>query len=102
MVHGYAFAISQMSSTPSPANPTTDPETRSDAQRDSTVHDGPMDVTPDQARQTHPWADIPEDVLSSSTEEILTRIRLIENDIKVCVSPYSASPPSQPNVGDAV
>ncbi|KAF8510360.1 26S proteasome subunit P45 [Hysterangium stoloniferum] len=41
-----------------------------------------MDVTPDQpAEET--WDDIPEDVLNSTTDEILTRIRLIENDIKV-------------------
>jgi 26S proteasome regulatory subunit T5 len=61
-----------------------------------------MDITPDQARQTHPWADIPEDVLSSSTDEILTRIRLIENDIKVRASHHAASLLSQPNIGDAV
>jgi len=43
-----------------------------------------MDITPDQpAEET--WADIPEDVLSSTTDEILTRIRLIENDVKVCI-----------------
>jgi 26S proteasome regulatory subunit T5 len=29
------------------------------------------------------WADIPEDIMALSTDEILTRIRLIENDIKV-------------------
>lgn len=43
-----------------------------------------MDTTFDQpAEET--WADIPEDVLSSTTDEILTRIRLIENDVKVCI-----------------
>ncbi len=30
-----------------------------------------------------PWADIPEEVKSLSTDEILTRIRLLDNDIKV-------------------
>ena len=41
-----------------------------------------MDTTPDQpAEET--WADIPEDVMALSTDEILTRIRLIDNDIKV-------------------
>jgi len=41
-----------------------------------------MDTTPDQpAEET--WEDIPEDVMALSTDEILTRIRLIENDIKV-------------------
>lgn len=32
-----------------------------------------------------PWADIPEEVKSLSTDEILTRIRLLDNDIKVCL-----------------
>ena len=41
-----------------------------------------MDTTPDTpAEET--WEDIPEDVMALSTDEILTRIRLIENDIKV-------------------
>jgi len=41
-----------------------------------------MDTTPDQpAEET--WEDIPDDVLNSTTDEIFTRIRLIENDIKV-------------------
>lgn len=41
-----------------------------------------MDTTSDQpAEET--WADIPEDIMALSTDEILTRIRLIDNDIKV-------------------
>ncbi|KAK2459686.1 hypothetical protein APHAL10511_008331 [Amanita phalloides] len=41
-----------------------------------------MDTTPDvQPEET--WDDIPEEIQSLSTDEILTRIRLIENDIKV-------------------
>ncbi|TFL01749.1 26S proteasome subunit P45 [Pterulicium gracile] len=41
-----------------------------------------MDVEPEQpAEET--WEDIPEDVVNSSTDEVLTRIRMIENDIKV-------------------
>jgi len=41
-----------------------------------------MDTTPDQpAEET--WDDIPEDVLNATTDEISTRIRLIDNDIKV-------------------
>lgn len=41
-----------------------------------------MDTTPDQpAEET--WSDIPEEIMSLSSDEILTRIRLIENDLKV-------------------
>lgn len=41
-----------------------------------------MDTTPDQpAEET--WDDIPEEIIELETEDILTRIRLIENDIKV-------------------
>lgn len=41
-----------------------------------------MDTTPDQpAEET--WADIPEEIITLSTDEILTRIRLIDNDLKV-------------------
>ena len=31
------------------------------------------------------WEDIPEEIMSLSTDEILTRIRLIDNDLKVRV-----------------
>ncbi|KAI0276490.1 26S proteasome subunit P45 [Russula aff. rugulosa BPL654] len=41
-----------------------------------------MDTTPDQpAEET--WDDIPEEIMELDTEDILTRIRLIDNDIKV-------------------
>lgn len=30
------------------------------------------------------WEDIPEDIMALSSDEILTRIRLIDNDLKVC------------------
>jgi 26S proteasome regulatory subunit T5 len=40
-----------------------------------------MDTTPDQAEET--WDDIPEEIMELDTDDILTRIRLIENDIKV-------------------
>lgn len=32
------------------------------------------------------WEDIPEDIMALSSDEILTRIRLIDNDLKVCYS----------------
>ena len=41
-----------------------------------------MDTTPD-APPEETWDDIPEEVMSLSTDEILTRIRLLDNDIKV-------------------
>ncbi|KAH9980110.1 P-loop containing nucleoside triphosphate hydrolase protein [Lactifluus volemus] len=40
-----------------------------------------MDTTPDQPEET--WDDIPEDIMELDTDDILTRIRLIDNDIKV-------------------
>lgn len=41
-----------------------------------------MDTTPDKpAEET--WEDIPEEIIGLSTDEILTRIRLIDNDLKV-------------------
>ena len=41
-----------------------------------------MDTTPDQPPE-ETWEDIPEDIRSLSTEEITTRARLIENDLRV-------------------
>ncbi|KAN0123568.1 26S proteasome regulatory complex, ATPase [Russula decolorans] len=41
-----------------------------------------MDTTPDQpAEET--WDDIPQEIMELDTEDVLTRIRLIDNDIKV-------------------
>ncbi|KAH9841438.1 26S proteasome subunit P45 [Rhodofomes roseus] len=56
--------------------PEPTPSSSTDAPQDA------MDTTPDQpAEET--WADIPEEIMSLSTDEILTRIRLIDNDLKV-------------------
>lgn len=41
-----------------------------------------MDTTPDQPPE-ETWEDIPEDIKSLSTDEILTRTRLIDNDLRV-------------------
>jgi 26S proteasome regulatory subunit T5 len=41
-----------------------------------------MDTTPDQ-RAEETWDDIPEEIMELDTEDVLTRIRLIDNDIKV-------------------
>jgi 26S proteasome regulatory subunit T5 len=43
-----------------------------------------MDTTPDQPPE-ETWDDIPEEIMDLDTEDILTRIRLIDNDIKVCL-----------------
>jgi len=69
-----------MSTTPPPSNPPNNPEKELEPLSSGS---GSMDVAPDQPPQVAAWEDIPDDVLSSTTEEILTRIRLIENDIKV-------------------
>jgi len=60
----------------------------SDANKPSSVDStGPqpevaeMDTTPDPPEET--WEDIPEEIMELDTDDILTRIRLIDNDIKV-------------------
>jgi 26S proteasome regulatory subunit T5 len=72
--------------------PPNDPSNNNDAQKEpeqpaqggSGAPDGTavMDTTPD-APAEETWEDIPEEIRSLSTDEVLTRIRLIENDIKV-------------------
>lgn len=44
-----------------------------------------MDTTPDQPPE-ETWSDIPEDILSLTTEEVTTRTRLIDNDLRVRAS----------------
>ncbi|KAF9242523.1 P-loop containing nucleoside triphosphate hydrolase protein [Melanogaster broomeanus] len=74
-----------------PSNPPTDnnPEKQPESQSTTTppaAQDGAaMDTTPDQPSE-ETWDDIPEDIMALSTDEILTRIRLIDNDIKVMKS----------------
>ena len=47
-----------------------------------------MDTTPDETQPVEEtWDDVPEDIKSLSADEINSRIRLIDNDIKVCVRP---------------
>lgn len=74
-----------MSSAPPPNDPPSNPEKQAESQPTPAVtapQEAAMDTAPDQpAEET--WADIPEDVMALGTDEILTRIRLIENDIKV-------------------
>ncbi|KAH0832049.1 26S proteasome subunit P45 [Lanmaoa asiatica] len=61
------------------------PESQSDTAPQSAQDATAMDTTPDHPPE-ETWDDIPADILSLSTDEILTRIRLIENDIKVMKS----------------
>lgn len=50
---------------------------------DATPHEAQMDTTPDQPAEEI-WADIPEEIMSLGPDEIVTRIRLIDNDLKAC------------------
>lgn len=76
-----------MSSAPPPSNPPNnnnekDGEPSASAASAPAPDAAPMDTTPDQpAEET--WDDIPEDVMELGTDDIMTRIRLIDNDIKV-------------------
>jgi 26S proteasome regulatory subunit T5 len=71
---------------PPPNPPASDPakpeENATASQQQPPVEDAPMDTTPDAPPEEN-WDDIPEDVFISPVEDILTRVRLIENDIKV-------------------
>jgi 26S proteasome regulatory subunit T5 len=76
-----------MSSAPPPSNPPPNPEKLPEEPAAEPSSSEPTDA---EAMDTDPpaeetWADIPEDIMALSTDEILTRIRLIENDIKVWV-----------------
>ncbi|PPR00446.1 hypothetical protein CVT24_004507 [Panaeolus cyanescens] len=75
-----------MSSAPPPFNPPTDSEKKPDASPSSNSApaqaSADMDVTPE-APPEETWDDIPEDILALGTDEIKTRTRLIDNDIKV-------------------
>ncbi|KAF8073734.1 26S proteasome subunit P45 [Lyophyllum atratum] len=74
-----------MSSLPPPNDPSSNPEKKPEAASTSPAPPADaaaMDTTSD-APAEETWVDIPEEIMSLSTDEILTRIRLIENDIKV-------------------
>ena len=67
----------------SSSNPTEQTDVK-DAQETENVE---MDTTPDETKPVEEtWEDIPEDIMSLSADEINSRIRLIENDIKVCLT----------------
>ena len=67
-----------------PNNPEGDSNEPKPSSNEPSQETAAMDTTPDQPPE-ETWADIPEEVMSLSTDEILTRIRLIENDIKVFI-----------------
>ena len=46
------------------------------------TEDAPMDTAPDQPPE-ETWDDIPEEIMALPTEDIQTRTRLIDNDVKV-------------------
>ncbi|THG99679.1 hypothetical protein EW026_g2725 [Hermanssonia centrifuga] len=46
------------------------------------ITDAPMDTTPDQPPE-ETWEDIPEDIMGLSSDEITTRTRLIDNDLRI-------------------
>ncbi|KAI6030745.1 26S proteasome subunit P45 [Pisolithus orientalis] len=69
-------------------NPEKQPESdqpASSAPAHTTPDGGAMDTTPDRPPEDN-WDDIPPEIMALGTDEMLTRIRLIENDIKVMKS----------------
>jgi len=86
----YSQPSAAMSSAPPPSNPPSNnekqPETPASSGAANTDGPAAMDVTPDVPPE-ETWDDIPEDIISLSTDEIKTRTRLIDNDVKVCFCP---------------
>ncbi|KAG6816039.1 26S proteasome regulatory subunit 6A-B [Tephrocybe sp. NHM501043] len=74
-----------MSSQPPPSQPPTNSDKQPEVSPSShpePAADAAMDTTPD-VPEEETWSDLPEEILSLTTDEILTRVRLLENDIKV-------------------
>ena len=61
--------------------------------------EGDMDTTPDQPPE-ETWEDIPEEIRSLSTDEIVTRTRLIDNDLRVCGFTAHNVRVAEPRVGN--
>jgi len=83
-----------MSSTPPPSNPPPNPEKKGDpvdSDASVIVDTGTMDIT-DDVPPEEIWDDISADILALNTDEILTRARLIDNDIKVRFLPVVCFP----------
>jgi 26S proteasome regulatory subunit T5 len=83
-----------MSSAPPPNdNPTNNekkPEQSAPSSSSNSQDSSAMDTTPDLQPPEETWDDIPEDILSLSTEDIVTRTRLIDNDLKVRCLPQTS------------
>jgi 26S proteasome regulatory subunit T5 len=67
---------------PPPNNAEKKPESESSSSAPAPSQDAAMDTTPDQP-PAETWDDIPEDVLALPTDDIATRTRLLDNDIRV-------------------
>lgn len=70
-------------SVPKPEDASTSESTPLLAETNDSTADASMDTTPDQPPE-ETWEDIPDDVRNAGAEEIGTRARLIDNDIRVC------------------
>ncbi|KAI6166712.1 26S proteasome subunit P45 [Pisolithus thermaeus] len=78
--------MSSTESNPPPDNnPEKQPESDQSASSVPAREGGAMDTTPDRPPEDN-WDDIPPEIMALGTDEVLTRIRLIENDIKVMKS----------------
>jgi len=72
-----------MSSAPPPDQPPSNekPLISVDAQENVRSNPDAMEVTPEPPAET--WGDLPPELLSASAEEINSRMRLIDNEIRV-------------------
>ena len=74
---------SDMSSAPPPSEPPSNekPLISVDVQETTRSNPDAMEVTPEPPAET--WEDLPPELLSASAEEISSRMRLIDNEIRV-------------------
>jgi 26S proteasome regulatory subunit T5 len=72
-----------MSSAPPPVEPPSSekPLISVDVQENARSNSDAMEVTPEPPAET--WGDLPPELLSASAEEINSRMRLIDNEIRV-------------------
>jgi hypothetical protein len=86
--------VEQMSAQEPPSEPPASSSKPDDASTSESVPllsehqdgDASMDTSPDEPQPPEEtWDDIPEDVRNAGVEEIITRTRLIDNDIRVCL-----------------
>ena len=60
-----------------------------------------MDTTPDKPPE-ETWSDIPEEILNLTTDEIMTRTRLIDNDLRVRTQLFVLTGVPKACTGDSV